>query len=84
MGESAGPTYVFPRLTVEGSQFHDEMYMSGVPVLRQYLTEWSGLSGYCDSETSRMAGSRGSGVLGRVGPSVNSDASMSVVEVQGF
>ena len=75
---------MFPWPTVGGSQFHDEMYMSGVPVLQQYLTEWSGLSGYCDSETSRMASSRGSGVLGRAGPSVNSSASMSVVEVQGF
>ena len=27
---------------------------------------------------------KGSGLLGRVGPSVNSGASMSVVEIQGF
>ena len=34
LGESAGPTCVFPRPTVGGSQFYDEMYMSEVPVLR--------------------------------------------------
>ena len=40
----------------------------------------TGPSGYRDSETSQMAGSR---VLGRVGLSVNSGASMSVIEVRG-
>ena len=44
----------------------------------------TGPSGYRDSRTSRVTGFEGSGVLGRVGPSVNSGASMSVVEVQGF
>ena len=44
----------------------------------------TGPSGYRGSRTSRMTGFEGSGVLGRVGPSVNSGALMSVVEVQGF
>ena len=44
----------------------------------------TGPSGYRDFRDKPSDWLRGSGFLGRVGPSVNSGASMSVVEIQGF
>ena len=64
--------------------FVDETSKDERTIYQHYCYGSTGPSGYRGSGISRMTGSRVLGFLGRIGPSVNSGASMSGVEVQGF